>query len=191
MKLDIGCGVLNDSKKRRYTRYLGSYDPAEYIGVDKIHVPGVDVVCDINKGLPFRDETIDEIICIHVLEHVPDLELVMKEFHRVLKPAGILRIWVPHCFSPIAFGDSTHCRFFTYETFIQFDKRHRASYYYQFHFDFIMSKLQILRRGYKPNFFDKILEGLINLKQRKGERFLKVLPYKDWEVYSVLKKPSE
>jgi SAM-dependent methyltransferase len=187
-KLDIGCGKLDEIKMRRYQRYLGKYDPQEYIGVDRVKVSGVDIACDITQGLPFEDETVDEIICIHVLEHIRDLGFVMREFHRVLKPGGLLRIWVPHCFSPGAFGDSTHCRFFTFETFIQFDKKSTGSYYYDFHFNFIKSHMQLLRRWYNPNPIERALEKALNWKQRQGERFLKILPYKDWEVYTELRK---
>jgi hypothetical protein len=51
--------------------------------------------------------------------------------------------------------------------------------------------MQIFRRWYKPNLADKYLEKLINLNQRKGERFLKILPYKEWEVYSELRKADD
>ena len=98
----------------------------------------------------------------------------------------LIKIWVPHCFSPTAFGDSTHVRFFTFETFKQFDNQ--GSYYYDFYFGFVRSKMQIFRRWYQTNFFDRFLEILINLNQRRGERFLKILPYKEWEVYSELRK---
>ena len=51
--------------------------------------------------------------------------------------------------------------------------------------------MQIFRRWYKVKWFDKILESLINRRQRKGERFLKILPYKEWEVYTELRKEPE
>jgi len=188
IRLDIGCGKLNSGKIKIYRRYLGKYIPKDYLGVDIVQLPGVDIVCDIEKGLPFKDESVNEIICIHVLEHVENLESVMKEFHRVLKPGGVIRIWVPHCFSASAFGLSTHKRFFTYETFLQFDKQHPLSYEFTIHFKFIRSYMQLLRRWYQPNLFEKFLERMINWKQRWGERFLKILPYKEWEVYSELKK---
>jgi SAM-dependent methyltransferase len=187
-KLDIGCGKLDELKIQRYQRYLGKYDPQEYIGVDKVELPGVDIVCDINQGLPLENETMDEIICIHVLEHIRNLEFIMNEFHRILKHQGVLRIWVPHCFSPCAFGDSTHVRFFTFETFLNFDDRHPLSYYYNFNFKCEKTRMQLLRRWYKPNVIEKLLEKTINRRQRQGERFLKIMPYKDWEVYSKLIK---
>jgi predicted SAM-dependent methyltransferase len=187
-RLDIGCGKLDDPKIRRYQRYLGHYEPQQYIGVDRVKLLGVDIVADITQGLPFEDETVEEIICIHVLEHIRDLEFVMKEFHRILKAGGVLRVWVPHCFSPGAFGDSTHVRFFTYETLLNFDASHPSSYYYNFHFKCVKNRMQLLRRWYKPNLVERLLEKAVNWRQRQGERFLKILPYKDWEVYFELMK---
>jgi len=190
-RLDIGCGKLDGAKIQRYQRYLGDYDPKDYTGVDRVELPGVDCVCDITKPLPFENETVDEIICVHVLEHIRDLEFVMREFHRVLKVNGVLRVWVPHCFSPGAFGDSTHVRFFTFETLLNFDNRHSLSYYYDFHFRLVTNRMQLLRRWYRPNRAERLLERAINWRQRQGERFLKILPYKDWEVYFELAKVRE
>ena len=180
---------MDQNKISRYKRYIGeSYSSADYFVVELTPLPGVSVVCDITQVLPFKNGSVDELICVHVLEHIEDLKGIMKELHRVLKSRGLLRIWVPHCFSAVAFGDSTHVRFFTFETLAQFGRENQASYYYDFHFDFISSQIQIFRRWYKSNLFDRFLEKLINLNQRKGERFLKILPYKEWEVYSELRK---
>ncbi len=42
--------------------------------------------------LPFRDGAFDGLICLEVLEHVPDPARVMMEISRVLKPDG--RAWI-------------------------------------------------------------------------------------------------
>lgn len=174
LKLDIGCGQ---------EKHDG------YFGVDIVKLPGVDLVCDISQGLPFEEGSVREILISHVLEHIHDLDGVMKEFHRTLAPGGIIKIFVPHCFSAIAFGDPTHCRFFTYETFAQYDLNHPKSYYRDFGFKFVKSHIQPYHRWYKPNLFSNFLEWLINLNQRRGERLLKILPYRDWEIYTELRRP--
>ena len=189
IRLDVGGGKLDQNKIDRYKRYMGEgYDPSDFMVIDVTPLPGVNLVCDLAQGLPLASGSVDAVYCVHVLEHIKDLKGIMREMHRVLKPGGLLKIWVPHCFSPIAFGDSTHVRFFTFETLSQFDKKSPGSYYYDFHFELIQSKMQIFRRWYKVKWFDKILESLINRKQRKGERFLKILPYKEWEVVTELRK---
>ncbi|MBN2518210.1 MAG: class I SAM-dependent methyltransferase [Candidatus Altiarchaeota archaeon] len=51
-------------------------------------------VADAAK-LPFKDGYFDKILAGEILEHVPDLDAVIKETNRVLKKGGILVITVP------------------------------------------------------------------------------------------------
>jgi predicted SAM-dependent methyltransferase len=80
--LDIGCGPK--------TR-------PENINLDYRWRPGVDVCCDISKGLPFPDEYVVGIYSEHCLEHISfaAARFVFKEFRRVLRPGGHVRIIVP------------------------------------------------------------------------------------------------
>jgi SAM-dependent methyltransferase len=47
--------------------------------------------------LPFRDGEVDEILAIHVLEHVHPVQVMitLAEWRRVLKPGGVLEVRVP------------------------------------------------------------------------------------------------
>ena len=45
--------------------------------------------------VPFKDDAFDLIICVHVLEHVPDDRRAMREMARVLRPGGSAMILVP------------------------------------------------------------------------------------------------
>ena len=49
------------------------------------------------QSLPFHDNSVAQIVCYQVLEHIPQLEVlpVLKEFHRVLKANGNLVLAVP------------------------------------------------------------------------------------------------
>jgi ubiquinone/menaquinone biosynthesis C-methylase UbiE len=80
--MDFGCG------KKPYKEIFG-FD--EYIGVD-IEVSGhdntqhdIDVFWD-GKSLPFADNTFDSILASEVFEHVFELDAVLDELRRVLKP---------------------------------------------------------------------------------------------------------
>lgn len=57
--------------------------------VDIFAYDNVDVVCDI-ENLPFKDNSIDVVLNIAVLEHVPNPQKVVDEIHRVLKPNGVV-----------------------------------------------------------------------------------------------------
>lgn len=46
-------------------------------------------------AIPFADQTIDVILCSHVLEHVPDDSNAMGELYRILKPGGWAILLVP------------------------------------------------------------------------------------------------
>ena len=101
-RLEVGCGVIQE--KLEDTVYL-----------DIKRFPGVDIIRDLEKGLPFDDNKFYEIKAHHVLEHVNDLIFVMNEFHRVLKLNGTLDVEVPYGINSRI--DPTHVRFFTPQGF--------------------------------------------------------------------------
>jgi len=77
---------------------LGCHDRIRpgYINIDRDKYDGVDVVADVSK-LPYKDGEADEVYVSHILEHFShtrSLEVV-KEWARVLKSGGVLKIAVP------------------------------------------------------------------------------------------------
>lgn len=112
IKLDIGCG---EHKKEGY------------IGVDKIPFPGVDVVHNIEDGLPFGNNSVDIIYAKHALEHLYKFDFVMDEIWRVLKPDGILEVIVPHWASCTAHSEF-HTRFFIFNSFNSYDDNYNESF---------------------------------------------------------------
>ena len=69
--------------------------------------------CNLEKlPLPFKTESVDEIRTYHVLEHVRvKPHEVMREFLRILKKDGVIRVNVPHFSWHNAF-DEDHTWFF-------------------------------------------------------------------------------
>lgn len=47
------------------------------------------------KKLPFKSKSVDLIICSHVLEHVPNDKILLKEIFRMLNPGGMVYFNVP------------------------------------------------------------------------------------------------
>jgi ubiquinone/menaquinone biosynthesis C-methylase UbiE len=53
------------------------------------------------ERLPYSDNSFDFIVSYDVFEHVQDLEIVMKECNRVLRPGGIMLAVFPPFFQPL------------------------------------------------------------------------------------------
>ena len=90
--LDFGCG-----SKPYETLFSNA---KSYIGVD-IEVSGhnhknskIDYFYD-GKNLPFPDKSFDAVVCFEVFEHVFNVQEVLAEIFRVLKPDGQLLMSVP------------------------------------------------------------------------------------------------
>jgi SAM-dependent methyltransferase len=107
--VEIGCGATKQV--------------SDAIGVDREAMPGVDIVADIESGLPFASASTDHVFAIHVLEHLTDLLGVMRELHRILRPTGVLHVLTPHWRSVNAVADPTHCRLMDVQTFEYFCSR--------------------------------------------------------------------
>jgi len=109
---------------------------------------GVDLLADAQHKVdlckfpwPFEDDSIDEIVCSHFIEHIParaveprdlvdanpqtlarwvDVDMLFAFFDecwRILRPEGKLRVICPALRSNRAFQDPTHRRFIAAETF--------------------------------------------------------------------------
>lgn len=115
-----------DTYSRKYGKIVidlgcGSGTKPENIGLDVLPLSGVDYIADLEAGLSFiKDNTVDEYITSHFLEHVQNFELLMSEIYRTLKPGGVIRIIVPHFSNPYYYSDYTHKRFFGLYTFDYF-----------------------------------------------------------------------
>ena len=141
LKIDLGCG----SNKK-----------AGYKGMDILPLPGVDYVVDLENGFGFiPDNSVDEFYTSHFLEHVDNLELILSEICRTLKPGGVCTVLVPHFSNPYYYSDYTHKRFFglySFDYFTSLDTGYRRKvprYNSSFEFQVVQRKL-ILK---SPSFF--------------------------------------
>jgi SAM-dependent methyltransferase len=106
-RLDIGCGKARKDG---------------FVGVDLHPGSDADVLCDIGKGLPFRDGVFSEVHLSHVFEHVEDPVHLMEEIRRVSLPGALVTVRGPHFSSPhLAWGDPTHRRALSMGSFLFFE----------------------------------------------------------------------
>jgi SAM-dependent methyltransferase len=176
-KLNIGCG--KDIKKTEYgTKYTYDKDKwvyraldneSEWIDLDCINLPGVDVVHDLEWPLPFKDNQFEEVYASHILEHINKFVQLMEELHRVCKPEAKIRIIVPYFASASAFQDPTHVRFFTLKTFNYFLPDNYNNFITDARFEITKKKLKLTRRNWIINI---PFEFIINLIPGFYERFL-------------------
>lgn len=125
---------------------------------------GVDVLVDLSKfPWPFRDNAFDEILAIHVLEHLPDTLRVMEEVHRVTRPGATITIEVPHYKHSNAYKDPTHVRLFTEETFDYFGKDERS---YYTHARFRIAKVEKFYDYYVDRFVRRPFPRLLRIVER-------------------------
>lgn len=93
--LDFGCGRKPFEDLFRVDKYTGV--DIEKTGHDH-RQSKVDVYYD-GKSLPFQDETFDSLFCSEVLEHVFNIDEILPEIHRVLKPGAPALITTPFCWN--------------------------------------------------------------------------------------------
>ncbi len=156
MKLHLGCG------KKHLNGYINC-DISKDVNPDKI--------VDLEKPLPFKDNSVDEIIIYHTLEHIHNFIPLMEEMHRICKNNALIKIEVPYFRSYWAYSDPTHCRFFGVHTFEYFSTENGLNYYSKARFSIesikLISEIHRHKRIIK-NFF-------INLNLRFYEKFFSQL----------------
>jgi ubiquinone/menaquinone biosynthesis C-methylase UbiE len=133
-KLQIGCG----------------WDKKEgFVNLDKSDEVEPDIVADIEKGLPFPDDSFEYIFSQHCLEHVrPEYwKFVLDEIARVAKKDCVLELYLP--FDNIySRTNSDHYRSFHWTSFSQNEVGSGREYY---------SKLKLKRIRKFPNRFKRLL----------------------------------
>ncbi len=112
--VDMGAG---HGQMRRYS--AGSmkfitpgypFDSQQWIGLDKAPQPEVSsagysriIECDFDRTLPLETGSVDALICIHVMEHLPRPKFSIAEIARVLAPGGVFVGGSPTAPAPVSF----------------------------------------------------------------------------------------
>lgn len=103
VSVDLGCG-------REPTR--------GYLGVDRADLKEIDIRADIVQ-LPFRDDSINEIVANHVVEHLNkgQFQKFLDEIYRVLKEGGKAEFKTEHPLNPHFWESPDHVRPYGYGAF--------------------------------------------------------------------------
>ncbi len=83
--LEVGCADV---------RRFASDGPYGYLATDLRPLASVDFAADAGR-LPLADDSVDALVTLEMLEHVPDPGAVVRELSRVLKPGGAIFLSVP------------------------------------------------------------------------------------------------
>lgn len=142
-KLHLGCGnkILPD-----------------YVNVDICEAPGIDVVWDVNQGIPFADNSFSEVLAVDFIEHIQPTNAIylMNEVYRVLQPGGIFKIHVPEAPGITAYQDPTHICFWNEESFAYYIggnyRRENYGVYYGITANFELLSLERTRHLWKKFF---------------------------------------
>jgi len=107
MKLNLGCSSNHHDG---------------YINVDRVQP--ADIIADLRGTWPWQDSSVDGILAIDIIEHLPNKIHTMNEIWRVLKPGAIAEIEVPTTNGECAFADPTHVSFWNRRSFFYYHCGH-------------------------------------------------------------------
>lgn len=116
------------------------------IAIDKHFDAQAEIIRDFAKrGIPFTDNTFDEVRCYDVIEHIEkykDLIFTFNEIWRVLKFGGIFHFTTPNGVEA-SFSHMTHHRAFTQGSFEYLRDKGHAEYNYMRKSDNIIANFKI------------------------------------------------
>jgi len=98
--LDVGCGDGYWSKRIQQIGYnVSSIDQERtYPNIDSSQRYENMVPADLNRSLPYKDNSFDLVWCTEVIEHLSNYKQTIHEIERILKPNGIYIITTPNSF---------------------------------------------------------------------------------------------
>jgi SAM-dependent methyltransferase len=137
--------LFDDSaKNRKLSVGCGRRAPEEnVIRLDKASSVEPDVLWDLDIfPYPFDDSIFSELECLDVIEHLADIPKAMEEFHRILRPNGILKITTPHFSCANSFVDPTHRWHLSRFSFDCFCNGHDLCYYSEARYRVRASQIQ-------------------------------------------------
>jgi SAM-dependent methyltransferase len=145
--IDLGCG------KRKQLNH---------IGVDRVVLPGVDIVCDLDSGLPFKTASVDGVYANFLFEHSSDFIRLVREVYRICRNGSLIRLRVPYWSSFTQWKDPTHRQVVTEETFRYFSNEDWYGSDYRFGVNFRTRRVEYVYlapfdRRFIPEFLKRFM----------------------------------
>jgi predicted SAM-dependent methyltransferase len=117
---DLICEMLQvdfNSYERKLNLACGADYKDGWVNLDSDKRVKADVYCELESALPISDNSFGLVYASHILEHITHIQELKAELYRILKPGGDLVCIVPHYLSVDAWGNPTHCRAFSKDSF--------------------------------------------------------------------------
>jgi predicted SAM-dependent methyltransferase len=152
--------------------------------IDKYDSDAVDIITDLELGLTFLpDNSVDYIYSSHLMEHIVNLEGLLKEIFRVLKKNGKFEMVVPHFSNPYFYSDYTHKNFFGLYTMSYFSKSHYfkrqvPQFYNNFSFTIEKIKIEFTSPFILRYPFKKMWQFIFNLSKSMQEFYEEAVSFK-------------
>jgi len=168
--LELGCGP---NKKNSHA-----------IGIDILEYDCVDLVGDVFDILhQVPSGSVNNIYTYHFLEHIAEIDKLIKEMHRILSNNGKIYAVVPHFSNPFYYSDLTHKTPFGLYSFAYYSenklKRKVPTYHNGTLFNQDLVKLTF--KSYPPRYFrhgiKKLFEYIFNLNIYMMEFYEENLTY--------------
>lgn len=169
LKLNVGCG-------RNIV--------AGWLNVDSMPLPGVDIIFDLEscatQRIPLPDDSADEILLSHVIEHIHNILPMMQELHRVARPDAKMTIRVPYGSSDDSYEDPTHIRHCFIGSFGYFSQPFywRADYGYRGDWQPKRITLAVEKRVAERNNVNKIMDMVMHQRNIVREMVVELLSIK-------------
>ena len=156
--LDVGAGPMRYRDLCRHLSYV-SHDFCQYDGRgDGVGYQNqdwdtsrIDIVSDIST-IPVADSSFDAVLCISVLEHVPDPISAIREMARIIRPRGKIIVTAP-------FANITHQAPFHFYTGF-------PRYFYEKHLSEWFEIDNIAANGNMFSFINTLLHYILTFRKR-------------------------
>jgi phosphatidylethanolamine/phosphatidyl-N-methylethanolamine N-methyltransferase len=100
LEIGAGTGQHHLAIRHSYDRYILTDNLEDNLQVARSRFSDIDdgkleFMTQAGGDLPYPDSTFDRVIATHVLEHIYQPHLAIKEWLRIIKPGGVLSILIP------------------------------------------------------------------------------------------------